>query len=146
MSRLWAEVHRKVVFQRHVHLGEVVVHPHVGQRRHVGGGDGANVQREVVVERADGGQGEGRVHEGVRGHLRLVMEVLRNGPGDDFEAWDLLGGLLQRRADALEALLCQRSKQTKTKFRWTILRVSKISQVRTEHPRSHKELQDREKG
>lgn len=102
---LRAKVHRQVVLQLHVDLGKVKVHPHVGQGGHVGSGDGADVEGDVVVHGAHGREREGGVHEGVRGHLGLV-EVLRNRSGDDFNSLDFLHGLFHGRADALEAVLC----------------------------------------
>lgn len=99
-------MHRQVVLQLNVDLGKIIVHPHVRQRGHVGGGDGADVEGDVIVDGTDGGQREGRVNEGVRRHPWL-MEVLRNGSGDDFNSLHFLHGLFHRRADPLEAVLCR---------------------------------------
>lgn len=102
---LRAKVHRQVVLQLHVDLGEIKVHPHVGQGGHVGSGDGPDVQGEVVVHGPHGGQGERGVHERVRRHPRL-LEVLGHRPGDHFDPLHFLHGLFHGRADALEAVLC----------------------------------------
>lgn len=105
-------MHRQVVLQLNVDLGKIIVHPHVRQWGHVGGGDGADVEGDVIVHGTDGGQREGRVHEGVRRHPWL-MEVLRNRSGDDFDSLHFLHGLFHRRADPLEAVLCRGRKGRK---------------------------------
>lgn len=112
VSGLRAKVHRQVVLQLNIDLGKIVVHPHVRQRRHVGGGDGAYVEGDVIVHGADGREREGGVHEGVWRHPGLV-EVLRNGPGDDLDSLDFLHGLFHGRADPLEAVLCRGRKEKK---------------------------------
>lgn len=99
-------MHRQVVLQLNVDLREIIVHPHVRQRGDIGGRDGANVEGDVIVHGTDRREREGRVHEGVRGHPGL-MEVLRNGSGDDFNSLDFLHGFFHRRADPLEAVLCR---------------------------------------
>lgn len=97
-------MHRQVVLQLNIDLGKIIVHPHVRQRRDIGGRDRADVEGDVIVHGTDRREREGRVHEGVRGHPRL-MEILRNRSGDDFNSLDFLHGLFRRRADPLEAVL-----------------------------------------
>lgn len=103
MPWLGAKVHGQVVLQGQVDRGEVIVDPHVGKRWHVGCGDGAHVQGEVVEHGPDGRQGEGWVHEGVGGHLRLV-QVLRDGPRQGFHSLHFLRGLLQGGPDAFKGV------------------------------------------
>lgn len=105
-------MHRQVVLQLNIDLGKIVVHPHVRQRGHVGGRDGAYVEGDVIVHGTDGREREGGVHEGVRRHPGL-MEVLRNRSGDDFDSLDFLHGLFHGRADPLEAVLCRGRKEKK---------------------------------
>lgn len=104
MPRLGAKVHGQVVLQGHVDGGKFVVDAHIGQGWHVGCRDGAHVEGEVVEHRPDGRQGEGRVHEGVGGYLRLV-QVLGHGPWQGLGPLHFLGGLLQGGSDAFEGVL-----------------------------------------
>lgn len=120
-------MHRQVVLQLDIDLRKIIVHPHVRQRGDVGGRDGADVEGDVIEQGTDRGQGEGRVHKGIRGHPGL-MEVLRNRSGDDFNSLDFLHGLFRRGADPLEAVLCRgrREKnrsvsQTRTHQAWPIV-------------------------
>lgn len=104
MPWLGAKVHRQVVLQRHMDGSKVVVDAHIGQRGHVGGWDGAHVEREVVEHGPDRWQGEGRVHEGIGGDLWLV-QVLWDRPRQGFNPLDFLWRLLQGGPDAFEGVL-----------------------------------------
>lgn len=107
-------MHRKVVLQLPVHRGEIIVHPHIRQRGHIRGRDGAEVESDVVVQRADMGQGEGRVHKRVRGHLRLVVAVLRNRPGEGINPRDFLHRPFCRWTDPLKTVFCNKITTTTT--------------------------------
>lgn len=97
-------MHGQVVFQGQVDGGKVVVDTHIGQRRHVGRRDGAHVEGKVVEHRPDGRQGEGRVHKGIGGDLRLA-QVLWDRPRQGLHPLDLLRKLLQGGTDAFESVL-----------------------------------------
>lgn len=82
---------------------KVIVDPHIGQRGHIGGWNGAHVEGEVVKHGPDGRQGEGRVHKGIGWHLRLV-QVLWDRSWESFRPLHLLRGLLQWWPNALEGI------------------------------------------
>lgn len=93
MAWLGTKVHGQVVLQGQVHGGKLVVDPHVGQRRHVGGWDGTHVEGEVVEHGPDRWQRKGWVNKGIGGNLRLV-QVLRDRSGQGFDPLNFLWRLL----------------------------------------------------
>lgn len=103
MPWLGAKVHGQVVLQGHMHVAEVVVDTHIGQRGYVGGRHRPHVDGEVVEHGPHRWQGEGRVNKGVGWHLRV--QVLGDRPRQGVHTLHFLSWLLQWGPDAFEGVL-----------------------------------------